>query len=376
MNSIVAKYPRRPGGRWFYVVACPLIALSLAEASLAQTPPEQLKKVVIAAGAQLLDSSYPWLMMPQVLGYWRGDGYDVQVFPTGGSLQAMQQVVGGNANFAQVNSTAVIQANAMNNVAARVVIANGIVDWAVIVPEQSPIKQIKELRGKNIGVPSLGTGGVPLLRAYLRDNGLDPDSDVHLIPIGIGASALEAINADKVQAAMYWRGMIVIFENKGAKFRYFRAPDWDRSVDYTFTTLQSTIDKDLAMVEAIARGAIKATVFAMANPECVRRLQWATWPNTKPTGADEATLIRWDLNNLNAQLDTLRRAFEVFGDRKLWGKPTADSYSRMQDFLFDSKVISKKVAPETLLMPASFYEKINDFDQAAVMAEAKACPAK
>jgi NitT/TauT family transport system substrate-binding protein len=365
------------GVRWRRLVAGLVAGLAAAATpAAAQAPAQPLKKVTIAAGAQLLDSSYPWLMMPQALGYWREAGYDVKVFATGGSLQAMQQVVGGNADFAQVNSTAVIQANAMNDVAARVVIANGIVDWAVIVPENSPVKAIAELKGKNIGVPSLGTGGIPLLRAYLRDNGLNPDSDVHLIPIGIGASALEAINADKVQAAMYWRGMIVIFENKGAKFRSFRAPDWDRSIDYTFTALQSTIDKDPAMVEAIARGAIKGTLFAMANPDCVRRLQWELWPNSKPSGADEPTLIRWDLANLNAQLDTLRRAYEVFGGSKVWGQPTADSYGRMQDFLFDAKVISKKIAPETLLLPAAFYQKINDFDHNAVAAEAKACRAK
>ena len=145
------------------------------------------------------------------------------------------------------------------------------------------IERPEQLKGKAIGVPSLGTGGIPLLRAYLKDNGVDPDNDVKLIPVGIGAPAMDAIKNNRVQAAMYWLGMVVIFENMGAKFRYFRAPDWDTAVDYTFTALQSTIDKDPQMVEAIARGANKATVFAMANPDCVRKLHWARWPNTKPS---------------------------------------------------------------------------------------------
>lgn len=50
-------------------------------------------------------------------------------------------------------------------------------------------------------------------------------------------------------------------------------------------------------------GAAKTTVFALANPDCVRRIQWKTWPNTKPTGSqDEATLARWDDKLLRAQL--------------------------------------------------------------------------
>jgi len=354
-------------------VTCPMLTTISAAQTGGQKP---LQKVTIAAGAQLLDSSYPWLMMPLALGYWKKDGYDVSVFPTGGSLQAMQQVVGGNAQFAQVNSTALIQANALNNIPARVLMANGIIDWAVIVPQDSPVQSIADLKGKKIGVPSLGTGGIPLLRAYLRTNGLDPDKDVAMIPIGIGASALDAIRTDKVQAGMYWRGMVVIFENAGAKFRSFRDPNWDTAVDYTFTGLQPTIDKDPTMVEAIVRGANMATVFAMANPDCVRKLQWENWPNSKPSGADEATLIRWDLNNLNAQLDTLRAANKVFGDGKLWGKPTVASYAAMQDFLFDAKVISKKVDPASFMVTIpNFYEKTNNFDHDAAIAQAKACRA-
>src|SRR5438552_7636572 len=191
--------------------AAVLLAGALAAASVIAHAQRPLKKVTIAAGAQLLDSSYPWLMMPLVLGYWRDEGYDVNVFATGGSLQAMQQVVAGNADFAQVNSTALIQANAMNNVPARIVLANGIIDWRLIVPEDSPVKSVRDLKGKAIGVPSLGTGGIPLLRAYLKDNGVDADNDVKLIPVGIGAPAMDAIANNRVQAAMYWLGMVVIF---------------------------------------------------------------------------------------------------------------------------------------------------------------------
>ena len=38
------------------------------------------------------------------------------------------------------------------------------------------------------------------------------------------------------------------------------------------------------MVEAIVRGAAKATLFAMTNPEAVRQIQWKYFPDTKPTG--------------------------------------------------------------------------------------------
>ena len=49
------------------LLAALLCFASFASVTQAQTP-RPLKKVTIAAGAQLLDSYYPWLMMPLVLG--------------------------------------------------------------------------------------------------------------------------------------------------------------------------------------------------------------------------------------------------------------------------------------------------------------------
>jgi NitT/TauT family transport system substrate-binding protein len=51
--------------------------------------------------------------------------------------------------------------------------------------------------------------------------------------------------------------------------------------------MQKTIDTDPAMVEAIARGAAKATLYAQTNPDCARQIHWKNFPSTKPTGADE-----------------------------------------------------------------------------------------
>jgi len=57
--------------------------------------------------------------------------------------------------------------------------------------------------------------------------------------------------------------------------------------------LQSTIDRDPKMIEAVVRGSAKASLFALTNPDCARQVQWKHYPSTKPTGAEEATLIKW-----------------------------------------------------------------------------------
>ena len=127
------------------------------------------------------------------------------------------------------------------------------------------------------------------------------------------------------------------------------------------------------MVEAIARGAVKATVFAMANPDCARKIHWTAYPSTKPTGADESTLQKWDLALLNAQLDTMKDAFKMNGG-KLVGAMDLNAYSRFQDFMFEEKLITKKLPIASLIInKPGFTEAINRFDHNAIIAEAKAC---
>lgn len=354
-----------------FVLLC-LAAVTAFQAS-AQAPTKPLKTVTIAVGTQVLNVTYPWLTLPIVLGYWRDEGYDVKVITVGGSLQGIQQMVGGAVDFAQLNSTGLIQANTENNVAVRGLMGTGVIDWGVGVMQDGPIKTVADLKGKKIGIFSLGTGGVPLLKGYLRSNGINPDSDVQIIATGAGAPALEALKSDRVQALMFWGSALAGFQNAGTKMRVLFDPAWRALPDFTFGTLQKTIDADPAMVEAISRGAAKATLFVQTNPMCALKLHWKNYPSTKPTGADEATLVSWDMRLLDAQLQSMKGAFEMNGGKRIGAMDPA-AYGRMQDFMLKDGTIKRTVAPESLLINRpGFVEAINRFDHQAVIDAARAC---
>lgn len=360
-------------------IKCMLAALSVATAAitpgaaLAQ-PDKPLKKVTIAVGGvTILNVTYPWLMMPIALDYWKSEGYDVEVIAAPGSVQVAQQLATGNVDFAQVSSNVVIQANVTNNIPARVVMNNSVIDWAIAVQADGAMQKVSDLRGKNIGIVSLASGGLPLLRSLLKAHGLDPDKDVNIIATGAGAPALEALRSNRVQGLMFWNAAIAGFENAGAKLRLFRSPDWQRLPDFSLATTQRAIERDQAMVEAIVRGAAKASLFAVTNPECVRKLHWLRFPGSKPTGADDATLASWDDNLLRAQLESMKAAFEMNGD-KLWGRATSEGFGRMQDFMLDAKLIDRKIEPATFVVAnEGFFERVNKFDAMAVIKQAQAC---
>jgi NitT/TauT family transport system substrate-binding protein len=352
------------------LVACSALIAAAPQANAQAAP----KKITIAVATTVLNVAYPWLTMPQVLGYWRQEGYDVQVQPVGASLQVVQQMVGGNAQLGEINSSVVVQANVVTKIPVRVAMLNGVLDTRISVLADSDIKSVADLKGKTIGVFSLASGAIPLLKSYLAAAGVDPNKDVNLIPVGLGAQPVDALRTNKVQALIYWGSANANFENAGLKLRYLSDPNWSKIPDFSLVALQKTIDADPDMVIALVRGAAKASLFAETNPDCVRKLQWAHWPNTKPTGApDEATAAQWDLRSLNAMLLTMQQGYDLDGG-KLWGAVTAQDYGRMQDFMVDTKQVPDKVPNETFMMTIpDFYQKVNDFDHDAVIAQAKSC---
>jgi NitT/TauT family transport system substrate-binding protein len=69
----------------------------------------------------------------------------------------------------------------------------------------------------------------------------------------------------------------------------------------------------------------------------------------------------------------MQKAYELDGG-KLWGRTTPQDYGRMQDFMVDTKQIPDKAPIESLVIGVpGFYEKVNDFDHDAVIAQAKSC---
>jgi NitT/TauT family transport system substrate-binding protein len=352
------------------VVGLPAL-LCLGGTANAQIKP--LKPVTIALGTQVVNVTYPWLTLPIALGYWKEEGYDVKIVTTGGSLQGIQQMVGGNVDFVQVDSAPLIQANTDNDLAVRGVMNTLVIDWGIGVLQNGPIKSIADFKGKKIGVFSLGTGGMPLLKGYLRANGIDPDKDVQIIATGGGAPALEALRADRVQGLMFWGSALTGFQNAGLDMRVLFNPEWRKLPGFTLATLQKAIDADPAMVEAIARGAAKATLYAQTNPECTRQIHWKNFPSSKPTGADEATLAKWDLALLQSSLESIKAAYDMSGGR-LIGAMDPVAYGRMQDFMLKEGLIKRTLPPESMLyLKPGFMEAVNRFDRTAVIEASKAC---
>jgi NitT/TauT family transport system substrate-binding protein len=358
-----------------FVAPFPIVTMLVASlATLETVDAKPLKHVTLAVGTSVLNVGYPMDTLPKTLGYWAAEGYDVDVQPVGTSLQAIQQMVAGNADFAQVNASAIIQSDVTNQLSVRALMANGVTDWTIAVPPESNIRSIADLKGKTIGVFSAVSTGVWLLDHSLREVGLTSESaGISYLPLGLGAAPVEAFRRGQVDALIYWAAAIASFGNAGLPIRQIAPAEWRAYPDYSLATMQRTVENDPDMIVAISRGVAKATIYALANPECAVKLHWQRFPATKPSGVDDATALRTDLNSINAQLASLADGFKLNGGKR-WGAVDPAGFDRLQTFLRDAGLIKATIPADTYLAAIpDFYARVNDFDADKIRAAAQKC---
>jgi NitT/TauT family transport system substrate-binding protein len=139
-------------------------------------------------------------------GKYKDVTYDIQwkSFPSGpplnSELLADKLDIGQMADFPAILGATAFQA-ANNGVRTYYIatLSGGVTGAgnALVVPNDSPIQSVSQLKGKNVSVPFGSTAHAFLLRA-LQKSGLDPEKDVNLISQApdIGGSALQAKQID------------------------------------------------------------------------------------------------------------------------------------------------------------------------------------
>ena len=96
------------------------------------------------------------------------------------------------------------------------------------------------------------------------------------------------------------------------------------------------------------------------------------YPQTKPTGKDEADAVRDDVKALEARIAHWR--LEAGGVTH-WGESPVEDYAAYDGFLLKNGVVKVEV-PASELVTNDLIDEINGFDAAKIAAEAKAYKAK
>ena len=151
-------------------------------------------------------------------GWWLEDlepygivSIDDNLFPTG--APEMQSMLAGEIDVAYVGAAPVIAALA-NGLDAKIVAAVQIQGSDLVLRTGLPYESPEDLRGLTIATFPAGTIQDTLLRNWLKENGIDPETDVDVKGMGPG-DAMTAISAGQVDAVFLPHPSPTMIESEG-----------------------------------------------------------------------------------------------------------------------------------------------------------------
>ena len=345
-----------------------VIALLVALAGLAAPAGAQVTKIKVGWCARTVSAAAAPFAIAAKLGWFRQEGIDVELVPMPGSTDCVKNVAVREVDFS-LPSVEPLAVGRPQGIRAKVFYTayQGNI-YGIAVPQDSPIKEIADLRGKRVGVISMGSGGVLVARELAKAAGLNPDSDINVVVAGEGAQAAAMVRGSQVDALSQFDTQYAMIENAGVKLRLLDTRAIDRFPSNGFLALEETLRSRRREAVALARSYAKGTVFAIANPEAAIRILWEVFPATKPTGKDEATALRDDTKVLQARAQNWR--LEKAGVKR-WGENSEANYGAYADFMLKTGLIKQAVTAQELVTN-ELIDEINRFDPEKIATEARA----
>jgi NitT/TauT family transport system substrate-binding protein len=342
---------------------CLALACGVAVHTAAAQAPTRVTLVQAHANIAIGEEIFLYAV-PRRLGFFREEGLEVAISGVAGGAAAAQVLQSGNAQFATTAPEIVMQ---MREQGSDVVVFMNVKrrgGWEVAVPPGSPIRSLRDLRGRTIGVAGLGSGMVPILRSALAAEGLG-QSDYTLVAAGTGAQAAAAVQMRRVDALGLWEAMYGAMENSGLRFDYIQIPVVDRLAGFSLATTDRFINANPRAVEGYCRAVAKGFAFTMANLPAAIRIFYEVFPQTRPPGMPEAQAVQNDAN-------VMRRWLANAAPRE--GSPIGTNYMDMWEFARDyyaQQGMLRNPRPLAEVVTNRFTERCNAFDRQAIEAMAR-----
>lgn len=276
----------------------------------------------MAGAAPVIRPDHAWQFLGIPMGYYNQLGFRGEYLPTAGSAAALQLALAGEVEVANCGFLELIAAKTRQpDLPVHMYYSQErLSSYEMIVPADSAITDLKQLAGKNVGVPSLASGALPFARGLLRNAGVDPDQ-VNFLAVGVGAQALAALDGGEVEAISIFVGSIAAMEMMGRSFRSFTAPIAGGGMVMTDKFVRE--NRDLAV--AIYRGFILNQRIMQQYPEATVRAYWKEYGQPAGDAAKEmASGVHF--------VERTSAVFQKADDPQPWGRYTDAEWTTIKSF--------------------------------------------
>jgi len=212
---------------------------------------QELRKVYVAIPA--VSPASATFVVAKEKGYYREEGLAVELIVMPAAV-ATQALLGGNVEFATVGGAGLPPILRGAPLRFLFTTFNRPMYWLYARPD---IRSLEDLKGKKVGVSSIGSGPDSLLRDLLKRHGLEGSRGVTVMAVGAGTARFYALQSGSVDAAM-----LSIPGNFMAREAGFR--ELVSFIEQDLVELQGSIlasekllESDPTLVERFIRGSVK-----------------------------------------------------------------------------------------------------------------------
>ena len=300
--------------------------LTTAAASLAMAPRFAHGQPVFKVGTAVLGDyalAGPFILASE-RGFFKNEGLNVEFVPFRGGPNLVKAVIAGEILLGAAGSTDILvfrEAGMPLKMVATHTEGNHFT--LNVSPE---IQNVAELKGKSIGVTSVGATTWVFARMVAKHQGWDPDRDVKVVGLG-GLDAQLAALARKEIHAFVWGDGGAVTQLQGKSRVLMRldsvTPKWISQIQYVS---EDGIKKNGDAIRKVMKGVFQALRFMTSNP---------------PEAAEIVSKkIGW---SVEAVLGAHKISNQLFSHD---GTISMDTLASMQDTLLEHGVIKKKLPLE------------------------------
>ena len=275
-------------------------------------------KLRVIYSASTIDQVPAWVALDG--GYFQKNGLDVDLQYVAGGTQTVAALVAGESQVSIQGGN-----EAMSVVAGGadvVLIANLLPVYAFKLEAVQGIDSIEDLKGKKLGVSTIGGTADVALRTLLRKYGLDPEKDVTIVATGSPTTTLGALTGGAVQASLSVPPNLLIAEASGthpiADLASERIPSAQNSVTVPRAWLNVNRPVAQKLVDSLVQGLARAKTDRAFTQQVIRKyvkyddqngLDWTydffvneVWPTYPHVAPDQLSDALTELGKSNPNL--------------------------------------------------------------------------
>jgi NitT/TauT family transport system substrate-binding protein len=327
----------------------------------------ELQKLKIGFGTKVMSPMVANILIPEYLGYYREEGLTMEFLPLGPNTVVMEQIASQRIDFATAVPTVQLPAVARGDKVPTIDFFEFTYPfkYGLAVLPDSKINSVADLKGKTVGVSSLGLTDYPILKLILKRNGIDPDKDVNILAVGEGVVGGQALKRGAVEALFSYDTQFGQIEAVGIAMRYVALPSNVPHIGgFYLATRTDTLKQHRNWAVGIGRAVAKGQVFIRENPEAAAYAYLQMFPESAP----KASTLEQQIKAIRIPIEKRKQFFSSYDpDIKKWGEMSAAEFKEEVAFL----ELGDKIKDVSPLFTNELIDEINAFDAEKIKADAR-----